>query len=165
MRLWSSFSLPTVQVEVQLTEMVRCLGRRRCSSLRPVLAGNQFALPYLLEYRPSPEFSYEGGKNKLINLRFLADGGPEMSFTTPGDNNLYDEYNDGSRNDKTGRQGQLLRLSAWIDMDSRLTVGCAGALLTYVGRRKAVEYLPGNASASNTFRISNIETFTLKGMM
>lgn len=119
----------------------------------------------MLEYRPSPEFSYESGKNKLINLRLFADGGPEISFVTPGTNDSYEDYGEGNEMGYTGRQGKLLRLSTWIDMESRLSVGCAGALLTYIGRRKALEYLPGSDDTSTSFRISTIEMFSLRGMM
>lgn len=119
----------------------------------------------MLEFRPSLEFNYEAGKNKLINVRLFADCSPEVSFITPGDNDPYDDYGDGIGAGCAGRQGRLLRLSASIDMESRLTIGCAGALLTYVARMKAVEYLPDNVNANNSFRISKIETFSLKGMM
>lgn len=119
----------------------------------------------MLEFRPSPEFNYDAGKYKLINLRLFADGSPEVSFITPGDDDSYDDYGDGTGVGYTGRQGQLLRLSASIDMESRLTIGCAGALLTYVARRKAVEHRPNDVDANNSFRISTIEMFSLKGIM
>lgn len=119
----------------------------------------------MLEFRPSPEFNYDAGKNKLINLRLLADDSLEISFITPGDTDSYDDYGDGTGAGYTGRQGKLLRLSASIDMESRLTIGCAGALLTYVARRKAVEHLPGDVNANKSFGISTIEMFSLEGMM
>lgn len=50
-------------------------------------------------------------------------------------------------------------------MESRLMVGCAGALITYVGRRKAVEYLPTDPAAAGSFRILAVEMFSLQGMM
>jgi len=44
-------------------------------------------------------------------------------------------------------------------------VGCAGAVLSYLLRRKSVEYLPGDAAAQMAFRIRTIEMFTLSDMM
>ena len=129
------------------------------------LAGDRFALPYVLEFRPFPEFNYDAGKNKLMNLNIFADGSSKVSFSTPGDNDPYDDYGRGTDVGYTGRQGQLLRLSASVDMESRLTIGCAGALLTYVARRKAVEPVPDDNNASNSFYISKIQIFTLKDMM
>ena len=95
----------------------------------------------------------------------LSEDGPDISFVTPGDNEAYDDYGDGNNSGYTGRQGKELRLSAWTNLESRLTVGCAGALLTYMGRRKAVEYLPGDPNAIKSFRISAIETFSVQGVM
>lgn len=80
-------------------------------------------------------------------------------------NDSFGDYEDGNEVGCTSRQGRLLRLSAWIDMESRLSVRCAGALLTYIGRRKAVEYLPNDTDAVASFRISTIEMFSLKGQM
>ena len=129
------------------------------------LAGDRFALPYVLEFRPSPEFNYDAGKNKLMNLNIFADGSSKVSFSTPGDNDPYDDYGRDTDVGYTGRQGQLLRLSASVDMESRLTIGCAGALLTYVARRKVVEYLPADTNANKSFCISTIEMFSLRGTM
>ena len=118
-----------------------------------------------METRPSPEFSYEAGKNKLINLNLSTDGGPEVSLITPGYEDTYEAYGDGNRAGFTDSQGKLLRLSTCIDVESRLTVGCAGALLTYLWRRKAVEYLPNDTTIRTSFRISSVEMFNLQDIM
>ena len=119
----------------------------------------------MLEFRPSPEFDYDAGKSKLMSLHLFADGSSEVSFTTPSDNDPYNDYGDGIYAGYTGRQGQLLRLSASIDMESRLTIGCAGALLTYVARRKAVERAPNDINTNSSFRVTKLQMFTLKETM
>ena len=146
-------------------EMVSRVRSQTMFCSRTSCKANQFALPYILEFRPSPEFNYESGKNKLINLRLFADGGPEVSFVTPKTDDSYEENGDGIQLGHTGRQGKLLRLCTWVDMESHLSVGCAGALLTYIARRKAVEYLPGNEDSDTLFRISTVEMFSLRGIM
>ena len=88
-----------------------------------------------------------------------------MSFVTPGNADAYNDHNDGNDAGYTVRQGKLLRLSGKIDIESHLTVGCAGAVLTYLQRRKAVDYLPGDADANLAFKISDIEMFSLGGFM
>lgn len=118
---------------------------------------NQFALPYLLEVRPSPEFSYEGAKSKLVNLDLESESGPSIHFIVPGDV-LAD--NGGAR-----CREHLLRLASWVDIESRLTVGCAGAVLSYLQRRRAAGYLPGDEAQYSLFRISSIEMFSMKGFM
>ena len=52
-----------------------------------------------------------------------------------------------------------------IDMESRLTIGCAGALITYIKRRQAVEHQPNDTDAVEIYRISTVEMFSLKAMM
>lgn len=88
-----------------------------------------------------------------------------MVFITPGDSDVHEDYADGNEAGYTGRQGKLLRLAAYIDLESRLTIGCAGAVLTYIGRRKAVDYLPGDVGANSFFRVAKIERFNLKDVM
>lgn len=144
-------------------------GRDHISQKRYILTlvqiDDQFRLPYVLEVRPSPEFNYESGKNKLINLRIGSDVGPRVTFITPGDADTYEDIGDGNGAGFTGRQGQLLRLSGWIDVESRITVGCAGAVLTYLQRRKAARFLPGDIDSQLAYRVSTIEMFSLSGMM
>lgn len=100
-----------------------------------------------------------------MNLHLFADGSSDVSFTTPSDNDPYNDYGDGNHAGRTGRQGQLLRLSASIEIESRLTIGCAGALLTYVARRKAVERVPDDIDANNSFSVIRLQMFTLKETM
>ena len=122
-------------------------------------------MPYVLEVRPSSEFNYEAAKRKLIDLRIRSDAGSQTAFITPGDSEFYDDVGDSHNASFTSRQGRLLRLLGQIDFDSRLSVGCTGAVLTYLQRRKAAEYLPGDVNAELALRISTVEVFSLKDMM
>ncbi|KAL8953446.1 MAG: hypothetical protein Q9222_000693 [Ikaeria aurantiellina] len=128
-------------------------------------AAGGFVPPYLLEVRPSPEFGYEVGKNKLCNISLVNDTSLPIAFVTPADAEAYQSCVEIPEPGYTGRQGKLLRLSGLVDLESRLTVGCAGAVLTYLQRRKAVVYLPGDDDAGPAFRISAVETFSLSGTM
>ncbi|KAJ9647903.1 chaperone ATPase hsp78 [Coniosporium tulheliwenetii] len=125
---------------------------------------DRFNLPYLLEVRPSGEFAYESAKNKLLNLKIGYEDGPQITYVTPGDV-LPTEGYEADGGGFAGRQGQLLRLSGWIDVESRLTVGCAGAVLSYLQRRRAAAYLPGDRDSGAFFRVSTVEMFTLSGSM
>jgi DNA mismatch repair protein MSH5 len=55
----------------------------------------------------------------------------------------------------------------WIcaSTDLNIQVGCAGAMLQYIGRRKNIENLPNDGAALVAFRIRAIEMFTLSDMM
>ena len=137
-------------------------------SLRGSVDGrDQTRLPYLLECGPNSEFGYDSARNKLVNLRIGQRDGPNVTFVVPGDvlphENDY-PYN-GEEHGFNSKQGQLLRLSGWINLESRATVGCAGAVLSYIQRRRATTYLPGDEAATALFRVATVEMFTLSGSM
>lgn len=79
-------------------------------------------MSYILEVRPSLEFNYDAAKNKLVNLRIGSDNGPQVIFATPGDVAGGGLYGVEDEVGFEGGQGKLLRLSGWIDVESRLTV-------------------------------------------
>ncbi|KAI9713851.1 MAG: MutS protein msh5 [Bogoriella megaspora] len=125
----------------------------------------QFRLPYLLDIRPSGEFSYEGAKNKLLSLNLGGANNARMSLLVPGDLQTGDGVIDADDVYSSGGQNRLMQLGCWINMDSKVTIGCAGALIAYLQRRRAATFLPGDAAAQALFRISAIEMFSLTGSM
>ncbi|KAL6704002.1 hypothetical protein ACN47E_008853 [Coniothyrium glycines] len=123
---------------------------------------DQFRLPFLLEVRPPSEFSYVTAKSKLVGLRLGQQDGVQINFHVPGEFATAHQFDD---DNTTSQQGQLLRLAGWIDLESRITVGCAGALISYLQRRRAAAYLPGDHNAQLMFRISTLKMFTLRETM
>jgi DNA mismatch repair protein MSH5 len=125
--------------------------------------GDLFSLPYALEPRPSKEFKYDTGKAKLVNLHLKLQDEERVRFNVPGDYSLPVQPSDGY--DDTGTQEHLLRLSGWLDISCAITVGCAGAVLSYLQRRRATGFLPGDEASQNFFRVTMIEMFSIKGTM
>ncbi|KAF1841047.1 uncharacterized protein K460DRAFT_420875 [Cucurbitaria berberidis CBS 394.84] len=123
---------------------------------------DQFRLPFLLEVRPPSEFYYDAAKSKLANLRLGDDDGTRVSFNIPGELAAVDHLNGETA---ASQHGLLLRLAGWIDIESRVTVGCAGALISYLQRRRAAAYLPGDDSAHLLFRVTTLEMFSLRETM
>ncbi|KAF3049875.1 MutS protein msh5 [Didymella keratinophila] len=121
---------------------------------------DQFRLPFLLDVRPPSEFYYDAAKSKLMTLRLGEEDGAQVTFNVPGDH--LGGYDTESAH---GQQGRLLHLAGWVDMESRVTVGCAGALLSYLQRRRAAAYLPGDEAAYMMFRITTLEMFSLRETM
>ena len=99
--------------------------------------------------------------NAYANIEDVA----TLSFVTPGDFGSHEFQDRGDGFDSAGQLGILLKLSAKVDMESSVSIGCAGAVLTYVQRRRAAEPLPRNAADKGMFRISVIEMFNLKDTM
>ncbi|KAF2667799.1 hypothetical protein BT63DRAFT_433576 [Microthyrium microscopicum] len=120
-----------------------------------------FGLPYKVDLRPSKEFKPEGGKAKLMNLQLARVVNENTKFVVPND------FIDGPLDDGAdlGRQEHLLRLSGTLDMNSHIALGCAGAVLGYLQRRRAGEYLPGDTGARELFRVNSVEQFSVKEAM
>ncbi|KAK5110382.1 hypothetical protein LTR62_006090 [Meristemomyces frigidus] len=128
-------------------------------------SADQTRLPYLLECRPNAEFGYDSARNKMVNLRIGQHDGPRVTFVVPGDITTdQEDYTDLDAG-FAGRQGQLLRLSGWINVESRTTVGCAGAVLAYLQRRRTTSYLLGDQAGAAMFRVATLEMFSLSGTM
>jgi DNA mismatch repair protein MSH5 len=81
-----------------------------------------------ISFRPNVEFAYESARNKLISIKVGHAEGSRLILQTPDDT-------DGVPAEQQ-RQGNLLRLASYIQIDSRVTVGCAGAVLAYLQRRQ-----------------------------
>ena len=128
---------------------------------------NQFKLPYVLESRPSPEFAYNAAIKKLVKVMSAVPSTFPTGFVTPGDDDddFFENYPDGNEVGFTESRGTFLRLSAYIDTESCITVGCAGAALTYMRRRKTVGFLPGSMDGSPAFRVATVEMFNVGDMM
>ncbi|KAI9727494.1 MAG: MutS protein msh5 [Chrysothrix sp. TS-e1954] len=129
-------------------------------------SSDPFSLPYVLESRPGNEFAYEASKSKLANLRLGEQNGTQVSFVLPGHVGTglrqSSDFDDG---DISQQQTQLMRLAGWVSVESRVTVGCAGAIISYLQRRRAARFLPGDQHQHNMFRICTVETFSLRGTM
>ena len=122
-------------------------------------------MPYQVDIRPSQEFGYEGAKTKLINLASAVANNDATTFLVPGDASTYDDEQDHENIGSTNRQGKMLRLSSWIDFESRIGIGCMGAILTHLQRKRAADYLPDDPHAQLAFRVGALEMFTLKNTM
>ena len=121
-------------------------------------------MPYELELRPNGEFGFEGALNKLTNVE-SAIAKSSVKFLIPGDN--VDQQGD-IRLDEVGlshRQGRLLQISSWLDLDSKVSIGCAGAVINYLQRKRASEYLQDDPEAQLAYRILSMEMFTFRDTM
>jgi DNA mismatch repair protein MSH5 len=133
------------------------------TNLQPV--GEEPPLPYQVDIRPSQEFAYEGAKTKLINLGTIIARNDGTTYLVPGDASTYEDEQDHENFGCTNRQGKLLRLSSWIDFENRIGVGCMGAILTHLQRRRAAHYLPDDPDAQWVSRVRSLEMFSLRNTM
>ncbi|KAI6249757.1 hypothetical protein HI914_01850 [Erysiphe necator] len=121
--------------------------------------GNDVLGSYILEHRPSSDFSFELAKLKLVNL-VLDENENDIVITTP-DDIIGNPAEDQNFRHSMGRQGRLMRLSGKIDLESKVTVGCAGAVLNYISRRRKSEYLPHYQDNLIFFQVRGIKMVSL----
>ncbi|BCR97362.1 MutS family protein MSH5 [Aspergillus luchuensis] len=121
-------------------------------------------VPYQLDVRPSQEFNYSNAKNKLIALEISSRHEHRIKFFVPHSGLVDGEQLDTENLDLTLQEGKLLHVSGSIDMENTVTIGCAGAILAYLQRRRASMSM-FNERASGIFRVSSVEMFTLSGTM
>lgn len=110
------------------------------------------------------EFSFEGAKLKLANLRLGTSRG-DTRFLVPGDTFSLNQNGDENDLGFTDHQGRLLNLSGSIDMENRTSIGCAGAIITHLQRKRAAECLSRDRSGNELFNIQFVEMRSLKDTM
>ncbi|KAG0641233.1 muts domain V-domain-containing protein [Tuber brumale] len=113
---------------------------------------DEYATPYHISIRPTGEFSYEAARNKLISIKIGQADGPILTLQTPGD--IHDIATDQKR------RGNLLRLAGWVSVDSRISVGCSGAVLTYLQRKLAAASL-----TDKVVSVANLEMWSMNDTM
>ncbi|KAI1265648.1 muts domain V-domain-containing protein [Xylariaceae sp. FL1019] len=122
---------------------------------------------YILRNLNSSDFRFEAGRQKLLSLDFGMDARPSMLYTTVVDDTSFEA--DPSTVHEGGPEGskhnQLMRLATSINIDSKITVGCAGAVLGDIQRRKTAQYLPNDLDALVAFRVRSVEMFSLFNSM
>lgn len=121
-------------------------------------------MPYKIEMRPLADFKYEPSLHKLSNLSFLQrDAG--VRFLVPGEEEQLTEDVIVEDIGMTDERGRALHISGAVNLESKVSVGCAGAIITYLQRKKASEYLHGDPAADAAYPIFRLETFSLKNTM
>ena len=120
---------------------------------------------FVLEHRPSAEFGVENGRRRLTDIDMLARTDSQIDLMVPGEADGYEIHGDHFDPGFTTRQARLVRLSGMVDLESEVSVGCAGAVLAYLHRYQVAKSLPAGMSDKWEFKVSTIEMFTLGSTM
>ncbi|CCC04881.1 putative MSH5 protein [Sordaria macrospora k-hell] len=103
---------------------------------------------YILRHLVSAEFDYDANKEALLGLYNDACSGDGMS---PGA-----EDEDAMHCIGGSSHRRLMRLEKTVNLGSHLSIGCAGAVLSDLERRRSTEYLAPGAEAPISFRVKAI---------
>ncbi|KAK4862179.1 hypothetical protein LT330_003317 [Penicillium expansum] len=120
-------------------------------------------LPYQIDVRPTPEFSYSNAESKLLALEVSSTHERRIRFFVPQNGLAGPEEVDPEEMGFTLQEGRLLHISSSVDMENPVTIGCAGAVLTYLQRRRAAA--PSPLEEGNEHRVRALQMFNLRDMM
>ncbi|KAE8134464.1 DNA mismatch repair protein Msh5 [Aspergillus pseudotamarii] len=125
---------------------------------------SQSYFPYQLDVRPSQEFSYLNAKNKLAALEISSEHEQRIRFLVPHNGLIDPEQMDTESLDFTLQDGRFLHMPGSIDLENKVTIGCAGAVLTYLQRRRATISISSDETSSY-FQVRAIKMLSLQGTM
>ncbi|RLL94950.1 hypothetical protein CFD26_102223 [Aspergillus turcosus] len=121
-------------------------------------------LPYQLDIRPSQEFSHSNATAKLAALEVASAHEQRIKFFVPHNGLIDPEQLDAESLGFTLQEGRLLHMASSIDMENTVTIGCAGAVLAYLQRRRTTDSITALGS-TGAYQVRSVEMFSLKGTM
>lgn len=120
-------------------------------------------LPYQMQVLPTSEFSYSNAESKLLTLDISSTHEDRIRFYVPQTGLVGPEEVNSEEIGFTLREGRLLHMSSSVDMENPVTIGCVGAILTYLQRRRAAaSTAPGETSK---YRVQAVQMFKLQNTM
>ncbi|PLB43783.1 DNA mismatch repair protein Msh5 [Aspergillus steynii IBT 23096] len=120
-------------------------------------------LPYQIDVRPSQEFGHASAISKLVSLDISSRHEEQIRFLVPHAGLVDADHMDTESLDFTLQEGRILHMGGSIEIQNTVTMGCAGAILTHLQRRRAT-MSSGNGTIE-IFRIASVEMVGLKGTM
>ncbi|KAK0672811.1 putative muts protein 5 [Cercophora samala] len=109
--------------------------------------------PYILRHLASAQFDYDTARELLTSVDTVSDEPQE-----PDPLQVQSGVEEPMQCIGSSRHINLVRLGRTINMESHLSVGCAGAVLTDLERRRAVEEESGSGEEGRTpFRVKHIK--------
>lgn len=120
-------------------------------------------LPYQLDVRPSQEFNPSNAKNKLVALEISSRHEERFKFLVPHNGLVDTDQMDSENMDFTLEEGRHLHMASFLDLDNKVTLGCAGTILTYQQRRRSSDLVSG--TDSGLYQVTSFEMSTLSGTM
>ncbi|PHH77469.1 hypothetical protein CDD82_3491 [Ophiocordyceps australis] len=121
---------------------------------------------FILRLLASSEFSSASAREKLLSLQIHQSPRPAAIFSVRGGacsagDNLSSGIADALDHEES-RNFKLMRLGTLINIESRIAVTCAGAVLGELDRRRSGGCFSSDPDAAFMFQVSSTETFSLK---
>ncbi|EPS25691.1 hypothetical protein PDE_00625 [Penicillium oxalicum 114-2] len=121
-------------------------------------------LPYKVETRSAQEFNHSDAQASLVQLEMSNSSENRTRFLIPSGGLCDPDEFDSQSVGFSAREGKLLHMLSSIDMGNTVSIGCAGAVLADLQRRRASVARIG-ALEDNIFKIRSLEMFSLRNTM
>ncbi|KAJ5902185.1 DNA mismatch repair protein MutS core [Penicillium taxi] len=121
-------------------------------------------LPYQIDVRPTQEFSHSNAENKLVALDLSTSYESRIRFFVPQSGLTGPEEVNPEDLGFSLHEGRLLHLSSAIDMENPVTIGCVGAVLTHLQKRRS-KILTSGPTEISACRVRSLEMFSLQDTM
>ncbi|KAJ5634012.1 DNA mismatch repair protein MutS core [Penicillium herquei] len=121
-------------------------------------------LPYQIDVCPTQDFSISSAQSRLVTLDVSSSHEDRIRFFVPHNGLTGSEEVNPEEMGFTLHEGRLLHISSSVDMENPATMGCIGAVLTYLQKRRATSTGLEHPDSSG-FRVRALEMFSLKDTM
>lgn len=117
--------------------------------------------------RPTQEFSTSNAESRLVALDVSSSHEQRIRFFVPHSGISGPEEVNPEDMGFTLQEGRLLHISSSVDMDNIITIGCVGAVLAYLQRRRATgtSIDPIGPMDQCPFQVRSLEMFSLENTM
>ncbi|OQE25299.1 hypothetical protein PENSTE_c006G06453 [Penicillium steckii] len=124
-------------------------------------------LPYQIDVRPTQEFSTSNAESRLVALDVSSSHEQRIRFFVPHSGISGPEEVNPEDMGFTLQEGRLLHISSSVDMENTITIGCVGAVLAYLQRRRATgtSIDPIGPMDQCPFQVRSLEMFSLENTM
>lgn len=121
-------------------------------------------LPFQVDVRPNQEFSVPNAQNNLVALDISSSHEERIRFFVPSSGLAGTEAVNPEDMGFSLQEGRLLHVSSSVDMENPVTIGCAGAVLTHLQRRRATATSVGPLE-DRPFKVRYMQMFSLRNSM
>ncbi|KAJ6121588.1 hypothetical protein N7512_004053 [Penicillium capsulatum] len=121
-------------------------------------------LPYQVEVRPTQEFSHSNAQHRLVTLEVSSSHENRLRFFVPHHGLEGPEEVNPEEMGFTRHEGKLLHIASVVDMENTVTIGCVGAVLTYLQKRRSIGSNIGPLG-DTTLSVRSLEMFNLRDTM
>ncbi|KAH7326765.1 muts domain V-domain-containing protein [Stachybotrys elegans] len=122
---------------------------------------------FILRAMPSSDFSYDAACERLAGLDACTLDEVKAVFTATGSDSSTERIEVTADTVKTSESHRfrMMRCGSLIHLDSRVSVGCAGAVLADIHRRRSTCFLPDGQATEALFHVTKVAMFSMEDYM